>query len=346
MYLTNLSDVKATYPVGSKNMTAKCLLNSYPSNHGNIWLRSNCSRNIQITQITAVGSWRSQGTQDIDPSWHKLIQHWVNWSKRVSSKGSTDTFQTHQQGMIPNQWLTSSPQIWDYQLYIVGNKYRIHNTVKINGNPSEMDTCPSSPDHHPLVEAVHLVKRWPDAIAVIWLPRFWIHCRSSSLNPWHHEACLRDGYPNACYSLHITSQGVCSMQKCTHVWAPINRCIDNHLPRANSYWTDAPEVQLNSSSTAPLGQKIHALQSRRSPEPPRSKETLAMLPSMYEHVRELCSQTRIKHTHVELPYLFYDVPLCCHAGWPGLRMFQARSLVQIMCVPIPSWSLPSPACSG
>ena len=153
--------------------------------------------------------------------------------------------------MIPNQWLTS-PQTWDYPLYMVGNKYRTHNTVKIRGNPSEMDTCPLSPGHQPLVEAVHLVKTRPDAIAVIWLPRCWIHCRSSSLNPWHRAAFLRDCYPNVCYSSAITSQGVCSMQKCTHVGAPISRCIDHPLPRANSYWADAPEVQLNSSSTAPL----------------------------------------------------------------------------------------------
>ena len=176
----------------------------------------------------------------------------LNW--HISNTSTRDDSQSMTHIFTPNLRL-STVHCWKQVSHPQHSKNQWKS--KINGNPSEMDTCPSSPDHHPLVEAVHLVKRWPDAIAVIWLPRFWIHCRSSSLNPWHHEACLRDGYPNACYSLHITSQGVCSMQKCTHVWAPINRCIDHHLPRANIYWTDAPEVQLNSSSTAPLGQKMH-----------------------------------------------------------------------------------------
>ena len=308
--LTNLNDVKATYPVGSKNVTAKGLLNHYPSNHGNIWLRFNCSsleigpidcsQNIQMQRFRgnrgSVGSWRSQGTQDIDPSWHKLIQHWVNWSKRVGSKGSTDTFKTYRKGMIPNQWLTSSPKFWDYPLYMVENNYPTHNTVKINGNPGEMDPGPLSPDHHPLLEAVHLVKWWPDAIAVIWLPRCWIHCRSSSLNPWHGSAVLGDGYLK--YGIHEPSLA----NECA-----ARRSVSMCELLLTGVLTITSAIKRNTCYTSLI----------------------------YGHVRVLCSRTRIKHTHVELPYQFHDVPLCYHAGWPGFRMFQA-GFVQIIYVPVPS----------
>ncbi len=153
----------------------------------------------------------------------RLNWHIKNISKRDDSESMTHIFTQILRLSTPHGWKQlSHPQHSK-------NQWKLRNGPRpfITG-PSPSTRSSSSCEMVTWCHSGHLIAPLLNPLSVFFAQSLaWLSC----FRGWLSE--VRNSFA-------ITSQWVCSTQKCKHVWAPINWCIDHHLPLVNSYWDDAP----------------------------------------------------------------------------------------------------------